>query len=310
MLTLAIKESYFLFNCSLEYKPSYYKRYVDDIFVLCKLEIQVESSRNCMNTCHPKMKFTFEKAQNKCFNFLDVKVIRENNVFTTSIYRKPTFGGVYTHFDSYMLLNYKFSLASTIIFCSFTINFDMSKLHYEISKIKDIFIKNDHSERFIDKCIKTFLNEVFIPKRIIQAAEKKQVTIVLLYMGMILTELKIKLHETFKKLLPVTSLLVYNLKCNSCNAEYIAKTKRHYRTQTLEHTGVSPLARECVKNNSQTSAVYDHMLFCKTVVCPKDFSVLPKSSRNFKLEIQESILIKLLRPTLNKNVSSVPLYFF
>ena len=83
-----------------------------------------------------------------------------------------------------------------------------------------------------------------------------------------------------------------------------------YRTQTLEHIGVSPLARECVKNNSQTSAVYDHMLFCKTVVCPKDFSVLPKSSHNFKLEIQESILIKLLRPTLNKNVSSVPLYFF
>ena len=39
LLTLAIKESYFLFNCSLECKPSYYKRYVDNIFVLCKLEI-------------------------------------------------------------------------------------------------------------------------------------------------------------------------------------------------------------------------------------------------------------------------------
>ena len=128
----------------------------------------------------------------------------------------------------------------------------MSKFHQEIWKIKDIFIKNGYSERFIDKCVKTFLNKAFIPKRIIQTAEKKQVTIVLPYMGMISTELKVKLHKTFKQLLPacdlrvifkvslrmknyfnfkdkikreLRSLLVYNFKCNSCNAEYIGKTK-------------------------------------------------------------------------------------
>ena len=149
---------------------------------------------------------------------------------------------------------------------------------------------------------------------------------------MISTELKVKLNKTFKQLLPACDLrvifkvslrmknyfnfkdkikqelrylLVYNFKCNRCNAEYIGKTKRHYRTQISEHIGVSPLTGECVKNNSQTSAVHDHMLFCKTVVCPEDFSVLANSSCNFKLEIQESILNKLLKPTLNKNISSV-----
>ena len=213
----------------------------------------------------------------------------------------------------------------------------MSKFHQEIGKIKDIFIKNGYSERFIDKCVKTFLNKVFIPKRIIQTAEKKQVTIVLPYVGMISTELKDKLPKTFKQLLPacylrvifkvslrlknyfnfkdkikreLRSLLVYNFKCNSCNAEYIGKTKRHYRTRTSEHIGVSPLTGKCVKNNSQTSAVHDHMLFCKTVVCPEDFSILANSSCNFKLEIQEIILIILLKPTLNKNISLVPLYLF
>ena len=50
------------------------------------------------------------------------------------------------------------------------------------------------------------------------------------------------------------------------------------------------------------------MLFCKTVACPEDFSILAKSSCYFKLEIQESILIKLLKPNLNKSISSVPLY--
>ena len=104
LLTLATKESYFLFdeelyqqvdgvamgsplgptlaniflchyediwlhNCSLECKPSCYKRYEDDIFVLFESETQVESFKNFMNTCHPKMKSTFEKEQNNCFNF-------------------------------------------------------------------------------------------------------------------------------------------------------------------------------------------------------------------------------------------------
>ena len=125
----------------------------------------------------------------------------------------------------------------------------MSIFYQEICKIKDIFIKNDYSEGFIDKCVKTFLNEVFIPKRIIQADEKKQVTIFLHYICMVSPKLEIKLHKAFKQLLSacdlrvtfkmknyfnfknktkreLRSLQVYNLKCNSCNAEYIAKTKR------------------------------------------------------------------------------------
>ena len=87
-----------------------------------------------------------------------------------------------------MPLSYKFSLVSTIIFRSFTICSDMPKFHQEICKI---FIKNGYSERFLDKCVKAFLNKVFIPKRISQTAEKKQVPIVLPYMGMISTKLKV-----------------------------------------------------------------------------------------------------------------------
>ena len=111
---------------------------MDDIFVLFEWESQVESFKKFMNACHPNMKFTFEKEQNKFFNFLDVKVIRENNVFTTSVYRKPSFNRVSTHFDSYMPLNYSFSLVSIIIFRSFIICSDMPTFQQEICKIKDI----------------------------------------------------------------------------------------------------------------------------------------------------------------------------
>ena len=95
------------------------------------------------------------------------------NYPSISVYREPTFRGIYMHFNSYMLLNYKFSLVSASFFCSFTLCADIPKLHQEICKIKDIFIEHRDSERFIDKCIKTFFNKLFIPKRIIQTAEKK-----------------------------------------------------------------------------------------------------------------------------------------
>ena len=89
-------------------------------------------------------------------------------------------------------------------------------------------------------------------------------------------------------------MLVYNFKCNSCNAGYIGKIKRHYRTRTLEHIGVSPLTGNCVKNNSQTSSVHDHMLFCKTVVCPEDFSILAKSSEHASSSKYVRVLTMLL----------------
>lgn len=103
------------------------------------------------------------------------------------------------------------------------------------------------------------------------------------------------------------SSLVYNFKWNNCNAEYIGKANLHYRSRTSGHIAVSPLTGKFVKNNSQTSAVRGQLLSCKAVACPKDFSVLDKSTCNLKLEIEESTLIKLLKPPLNKNIFSVTL---
>ena len=55
-----------------------------------------------MNHQHPNIKFTFEVEKNNNFSFLDIKICRENNKFTTSVFRKPTFSGVFTNFDSFI----------------------------------------------------------------------------------------------------------------------------------------------------------------------------------------------------------------
>ena len=67
------------------------------------------------------------------------------------------------------------------------------------------------------------------------------------------------------------------------------------------------LSQGTVSKKTGASAIHDHMLFCKTVVSPENLSIIAKSLFNFKLEIQESILLKSI---LNKNISSISLYFF
>ena len=47
------------------------------------------------------------------FNLMTKKSIREDKIFTTSVYREPTFSGVYTHFDSFLPSAYKFGTVIT-----------------------------------------------------------------------------------------------------------------------------------------------------------------------------------------------------
>ena len=46
------------------------------------------------------MSFATENERQNRVPFLDVQNIRESKTFTTSVYRKPTFGGAFKHFGS------------------------------------------------------------------------------------------------------------------------------------------------------------------------------------------------------------------
>ena len=56
------------------------------------------------------MSFIIEPEKSNKMSSLDVQIICDDKTFTTSVYRKPTFSGVYTHFDSFLPTTYKFSI--------------------------------------------------------------------------------------------------------------------------------------------------------------------------------------------------------
>ena len=45
------------------------------------------------------MSFSMETERQNKFSFLDIEVIREQGKFSTTIYRKATFNGVYSNFE-------------------------------------------------------------------------------------------------------------------------------------------------------------------------------------------------------------------
>ena len=59
----------------------------------------------------------------------------------------------------------------------------MSKFHFEIGKLKEILSSNGYSNKFIDKSILKFMNKLYIKKPVVLTVSKKQLNLVLLFMG-------------------------------------------------------------------------------------------------------------------------------
>ena len=82
------------------------------------------------------MSFTMERQKKNKMSFLDIAIIHEDKTFTTSAYCKPTFSGIYTHFDSFLPSNYKFGNVYTLDFRCFQFCPSWTKLHNELVCLK------------------------------------------------------------------------------------------------------------------------------------------------------------------------------
>ena len=140
----------------------FYKRYVDDIFCLFKCETDAERFLSFLNRQHPNIKFTIEKEKNKQLPFLDILNDSSSNKLVTSVYRKPTYTGLLTNYNSFTSPNYKKGLIKTLIDRTFCINSTWSGFHYDILNLKSVLQKNEFPLKLIDKSIsKYFSNNVF-----------------------------------------------------------------------------------------------------------------------------------------------------
>ena len=117
-----------IFMCNFEEKwvanvdsrPSIWFRYVDDTFALFDNVASATTFLEYLNTRHPNINFTIEFEENREIPFLDVRIKRNLNTFTTTVHRKTTFTGLYTKWDSFTPRKYKINLIRTLTYRLFT----------------------------------------------------------------------------------------------------------------------------------------------------------------------------------------------
>ena len=155
-------EEQWMSDCPIDYKSISHRRYVDDTFLLFASELYITKLFIYMYSKHRNIKFTVDRVENNALFFLDIIIFRDNGKFQTSIDRKPIFIEVLTNFESFLPISYKHNLASTLLHRGFMICSSYRTLHFEILKLKQIFRSNGYPKNFIDRCIKMYLDKVFI----------------------------------------------------------------------------------------------------------------------------------------------------
>ena len=170
---LVYHEENWLERCPFEYRPFYYRRYVDDIFALFNSPEHLKGFHSYLNYHHVDISFTIENEKDNRMSFLGVNIIRDQGKFTTSVYREPTSRKIYTHFDNFLPSTYKIGMIPVLIYRCFRIRSDWTKFHLELVKLMDVFKSNGYPENFINNCFKTFLdNKHKIQEKVITVTKK------------------------------------------------------------------------------------------------------------------------------------------
>ena len=271
---------------------------------------------------------------NKLF-FLHVEIKREQGKFTTINYRKPTFSGAYSKFESFLPSVCKCGIVYALVYRYFCISSNWTRFHNELIFLKRIFQKHGYPKNFIDKCFKKFLNNVHLVKENVPTVEKKRLLQVLPFLGIISLQTRTKLQQALKGVLSYCKLevykcrtrlsssfrykdpipkdlisgVIYEFQCGLCNESYYVGIIRHLDIRSGKHIGVSLLTRKKVKPSS-SSAICDHLLHRNFLASFDNFNVLAHGKKKYLLEIKESLLIMRDKPSLNRSINSAPLYLF
>jgi hypothetical protein len=301
----------------------FYRRYVDDIFIVVDKKTELHEALEIFNSAHPSMKFTSEIELNNSFHFLDVQLTRKpDGSLMRSVYRKPTWTGQYTNFNSFVPMKQKRMLVHTLLnrakrICS------EDTINRELEHIANVLRQNGFPDRFISRNMtprtghpqvltvdrkRIFLNLPFkgdiaadLVNRRLYSSLRRTFSTATLRSWFSTTPL---LRLSLKDKVPVHSqnMIVYSFSC-CCAAEYIGRTTRQLAKRVKEH---HPAWLQTGNRKTITSAIVGHLADTGHKVNPSQaFRVIYKAPRNLPKSIQkghiaaaEAVAIRLRIPIL------------
>ena len=140
--------------------PSYQKSLIRTI------ENSYKSIITCLKTGTILLQYIFYQ-----FQYFIITCLHGRNLSTKEFL--PTLE-VSTNFGSFIPKLYKYNLLFTLPHRAFKLCSNFEGFHQEIDKLKTTFENNGYPKSFVDFCIKKFLDKVFIKKKVILKASKKE----------------------------------------------------------------------------------------------------------------------------------------
>ena len=276
-----------------------------------------------------------KREENNSLPFLDVLVEKSDTGFLTSVYRQPTFSGLYTRWNSFCPKQRKFSLIKmlthrALMICS------KSKLHSELEEITKIFLENGYPEDVISVYIKEKIGNFSADVKF--GPQKCSVYLKLPWIGdsslrfesqikqaitncffavnpRVVYSTKKALPSIQKECVPATqeSSVVYEFTCQ-WNSGYVGRTTQRSEDRIKQHVPSNirnkthpqreQPPRSCkskITTKTCDSAIGQHLL--ENPDCAKNyngdmFRIIGKVRSSFHLAVLESIYINTKKPLL------------
>ena len=264
-------------------------RYVDDTFVLVEPDTNIQEVLDVLNDFHPSIKFTYEVEKDDSLPFLDVRVTRSisANVFTTTIYRKPTFTGLMTNWNSFVPFSYKKASVVSMIQRALSVCSTYSLLDIELNKVRYYCQLNGYPRGFVDTLIGIGLTKYLNRNNNDQSdlpvagCAKQRLFVEVPYIGNHTESIKKKIQHLTGSIRPdldvrfvakppravqtffptkdpvpkhLQSNTVYATTCKECGDTYVGMTKRQTVTRLCEH-GAPKNTFDQPNNNNNNSHV-------------------------------------------------------
>ena len=199
---LSLHEQNWIQNCPLEFRPVYYRRYVDDTFILFKSQSHITKFLNYLNQQHSQIKFTHEIEIDNRLPFLDVLVCKNNNGFATSLFRKQTFTGLAMKYNSAISSSFKLNLVQCLVHRAFKICSSYLSFTKELDFLRNFFIKNGFPQSFIENCFKKKIDNLINPKQTPPTVSKQKIIVSFPFMGNMNAYLRKEITAVFSKYFP------------------------------------------------------------------------------------------------------------
>ena len=327
-------ETNWLNECPLEFKPKFYRRYVDDTFLIFENSQHIPKFLNYLNSKHANIEFTCDMESDGSIPFLDVLVTRTENKLHTTVYRKPTFTGLGINYLSFIPQLFKVNAIKTLLYRCYALSSDWISFDQEIKFLTTFFHNNGFPLEIINNNIYKFLNNKFNLDTPDNSQSTRKKYIKLPFYGHLSYIIRNKLANTLRVQYPdikfmfvftnsfsitsffkskdsvpngLVSNVIYEFTCSSCKARYIGETTRNLTHRINEHKGRSIRTNKQLSNPA-FSAIRSHAHSQDHPFSDNDFSILHRVDTYTDIRTAEAVYIKHLKPELNHQNSSNNLY--